>query len=166
MSAIHNNEASNEVKGNQIIMSRLLNAPRELVWEVFTDPQHLANWWGPYGFTTTTHEMNVDEGKNWFLTMHGPDGTDYPNYITYTEVVKPERLVFKHTIGKNSKETHHTTIVTLKEEGAKTRLVFIVTLPDADRLEELVVSNGVVEGGKQTMARMEEYLINLQSVKK
>lgn len=166
MSAVHNNEATNEVVGNRIVMTRLLNAPRELVWEVFTDPKHLANWWGPFGFSITTHQQEVAVNKNWYLTMHGPDGTDYPNYITYTEVVKPERLVFKHTMDKDSEEIHHTTTVTLQQEGNKTRLTFEVSMPDAERLKELVVLHGVVEGGKQTMARMEEYLIKLQTVKR
>lgn len=164
MSAIHNNEATNEVIANEIIMSRLLNAPRELVWEVFTDPKHLANWWGPFGFTITTHNMEVKVGSQWRLTMHGPDGRDYPNKIIYEEVVKPERLVFRHSGDEDSEGVNHISTITFKEEGNKTRAHFKMTFPSLQTLQAVNAEYGAVEGGKQTMARLEQYLITLQSV--
>lgn len=166
MSAIHNNEATNEVTGNEIIMTRLLNAPRELVWEVFTNPEHLANWWGPFGFTITTHHKVTQVGEQWRLTMHGPDGTDYPNKIIYDEVTKPERLVFHHSGDADSMGVNHITTIELKEEGNKTRLLFKLTFPSLEKLEAVNAEYGAVEGGKQTTARLEQYLTNLQAVKK
>lgn len=164
MSAIHNNEAVNEVTGNEIIMSRLLNAPRELVWEVFTDPKHLANWWGPFGFTITTHHMEMAVGKNWHLTMHGPDGTNYPNLVVYSEVVKPEKLVFKNTLPDDPEKVFHVTTITFKEEGNKTRVRFVMSFPNLDELKAIDAEYGAVEGGMQTLSRMEEYLVKLQAV--
>jgi uncharacterized protein YndB with AHSA1/START domain len=76
-----------------IIGSRLLHAPRELVFSAFTDPRHLAQWWGPNGFTTTTHSFEFRPGGVWRFVMHGPDGRDYQNRITYDEIVRPERIV-------------------------------------------------------------------------
>src|SRR5258706_10882308 len=75
---------------------RVFDAPRELVWKVWTEPEHIGKWWGPNGFTTTTHKMEVKAGGVWRFVMHGPDGRDYQNKITFIEVVKPERLVYKH----------------------------------------------------------------------
>ena len=173
MSAIHNNEAINEVIANEIIMSRLLNAPRELVWEVFTDPKHLANWWGPFGFTITTHQKETKVDGQWRLTMHGPDGRDYPNKIIYEEVVKPERLVFRHSGDEDSEGVNHVTTIVFKEEGnlpagkaGKIRAYFKMTFPSLESLQEVNAEYGAVEGGKQTMARLEEYLTKLQSVGK
>ena len=57
------------------------------------DPKHVVQWWGPNGFTTTIQEMDFRRGGVWTLVMHGPDGTDYPNYSTFQEIVYPERIV-------------------------------------------------------------------------
>ncbi len=165
MSAIHNNEATNEVTGNEIIMTRLLNAPRELVWDVFTNPKHLANWWGPFGFTITTHSMELKVGSQWLLTMHGPDGTDYPNNIVYEEIVKPGRIIFRHVNDDYKIPVLHRTTITFTEEGTKTRLFFKMTFPNLESLNEVNAEYGAVEGGKQTNARLEEYLTKLQSVR-
>src|ERR1700733_10924709 len=80
----------------EIRISRLLNAPIELVWEVWTDPEHIKNWWGPNGFTNTITKMDVKPGGDWELVMHGPDGTNYPNKSVFKEVLKHQRLVFQH----------------------------------------------------------------------
>src|SRR3954471_663109 len=78
----------------EIVISRLFDAPRELVWAAWTDPQQVVQWWGPKGFTTTIHEMDVRPGGVMRHTMHGPDGTDYANKSVFKEVVKPERIVY------------------------------------------------------------------------
>jgi uncharacterized protein YndB with AHSA1/START domain len=77
-------------------MTRLFKAPRRLVFEAFTDPEHLKNWWGTRGFTTTTRSKELRPGAIWPLFMHDPDGRDYHNRIVYEEIVEPERLVFRH----------------------------------------------------------------------
>ena len=71
----------------EISISRLLNAPIDLVWEVWTDPEHIKNWWGPNGFTNTISTMDVKPEGEWDLTMHGPDGTDYKNKSIFKEIV-------------------------------------------------------------------------------
>ncbi|HMH34938.1 MAG TPA: SRPBCC domain-containing protein, partial [Puia sp.] len=82
-------------EGNQLIHTRLLNAPRELVWDVWTKPEHIKEWWGPNGFTLTHKSMDVQAGKQWKFIMHG-FGQDFDNKIEYLEVVKPSLLVYKH----------------------------------------------------------------------
>src|SRR5579871_258380 len=66
-----------------IIGSRVINAPRDLVWQVWTDPKHLGQWWGPDGFTTTTNSFDMRPGGMWRFVMHGPDGRDYENRVTF-----------------------------------------------------------------------------------
>src|SRR6478736_4449749 len=83
----------------ELRISRLLSAHKELVWEVFTNPDHIAKWWGPNGFTNTIQRMQVEPGGEWELVMHGPDGTDYQNKSIFREVVKPDRIVYEHITG-------------------------------------------------------------------
>src|SRR5882672_845748 len=88
--------ASATTTDHEVIVTRVYDAPRELVFDAFTDPKHISNWWGPWGFTTTTHSMDVRPDGEWRYTMHGPDGTDYPNLTVYREIKRPERLVYTH----------------------------------------------------------------------
>ena len=69
----------NSTKDRELLLTRVLNAPIELVWEVWTNPKHIAQWWGPNGFTNTITTMDMHPGGEWDLVMHGPDGTDYKN---------------------------------------------------------------------------------------
>src|ERR1700733_13079275 len=80
----------------EITSSRIFRAPRQLVYEMWTDPDHIQHWYGPSGFRDTIHEMDVRPGGAWRHTLHGPDGTDYENESVYREVVPLERLVFEH----------------------------------------------------------------------
>ena len=66
-------------KSNEIKITRIYDAPLEAVWDAWTDPEQVAQWWGPRGFTLTTHSKDLRPGGTWRYTMHGPDGTDYPN---------------------------------------------------------------------------------------
>jgi uncharacterized protein YndB with AHSA1/START domain len=77
----------------KIVITRLLEAPRELVWEAMANPDNVVHWWGPNGFTTTIKKMDIRPGGVWKQVMHGPDGTDYPNSSVFREIVKPERIV-------------------------------------------------------------------------
>ena len=86
----------------EIVLTRVFDAPREVVWKAWTDPQHIVKWWGPNGFTDTIETMAVRPGGTWKHVMHGPDGTDYANNSRYLEVVKPERLVYSLDGGKKN----------------------------------------------------------------
>src|SRR5438105_3911812 len=101
----------------EIAATRVFDAPREIVWKMWTDRDHIVNWWGPKGSTTTMHTMDVRPGGTWDFIMHGPDGRDYPNKNIYREIVKPERLVYDHISGP----PFHA-IVTFTEEGNKTKI--------------------------------------------
>lgn len=83
----NDNETDREIR-----ITKMLHAPVELVWEVWTNPEHIANWWGPKGFTNTIHIMDVAEGGEWRLTMHGPDGKNYPNKSIFLELFRIKKL--------------------------------------------------------------------------
>lgn len=150
-----------ETAEREIVITRLLDAPCERVFQAWTEPEDIAHWWGPNGFTTTIHEMAVKPGGVWRLTMHGPDGVDYPNQIEYTEVTPPERLVYVHR--GDSDHTFHVT-VTFEEEGGKTRLTLRSLFDTADERNLVVEKYDAIEGGKQTLERLAVHLASVQGV--
>jgi uncharacterized protein YndB with AHSA1/START domain len=139
-----------------IEFTRLIDAPRELVWEVWTDPKHIAQWWGPTGFSITHHAMAVKPGGRWDFVMHGPDGKDYDNVIVYHEVVRPERLVYSHGEPGDPDQFHVT--VTFVAEGRKTRLVMHSRFPSLAARDHVAREFHAVEGGNQTLDRLEGHL--------
>jgi len=135
---------------------RLLNAPRELVWKVWTEPEHIKHWWGPSGFTNSISKMEVKPGGEWEFVMHGPDGTDYKNKHIYKEVVKPERLVLEHVTAPKFLIT-----VTLEEQGNKTLLNWHGLFESAEQLEQVIKVFKADEGMKQNVDKLEAYLKNI-----
>src|SRR5258708_8463137 len=83
-------EAAHATADREIVISRVIGAPRELVFEAFTRVRHLSRWWGPEGFATKTRSFEFRVGGEWDFVMHGPDGTDYPEWITRRESVPPD----------------------------------------------------------------------------
>ncbi len=135
----------------EIIASRTLNAPRDLVIEMLSTPAHLTRWWGPVGFTTTTHEMDFREGGQWRFTMHGPDGTDWPNLIQYKSIT-PDQIEYDHG---DFEKVHFHVIIELTDEGEKTRMDFNLILPTAEARQQVVEEHGAVEGLASTINRLE-----------
>lgn len=143
----------------EIVVSRIFDAPRELVWEAWTDPRHVVHWWGPDGFTTTIEKMDVRPGGTWELVMHGPDGTDYPNRSLFTEVVKPERICFMHGGSrKGDPATQFEATWTFEALGDKTRLSIRMVFPSAAERERVIRDYGALEGAKQTLERLAGHL--------
>jgi uncharacterized protein YndB with AHSA1/START domain len=136
----------------EIIATRLLDAPPELVFQMWTDPRHVANWWGPKGFTNTIHEMDVRPGGVWRFIMHGPDGVDYPNEIVYIEVIKPHRLVYDHSAPR------FRVTATFEDDGGKTRLTVRMLFESAALRDKVDEKFRAVEGLNQTLERLEEHL--------
>lgn len=135
----------------EMIIRRIIRAPREIVFKAFTDPVHIGNWWGPRGFRTTTYSMDVRPGGEWRYMMHGPDGRDYPNWIRYREVTAPERLVYDHG-GERETPDFQTTIYFLEAADA-TEVVLRAVFPSAEACKE-TLRYGAVEGGLQTLERL------------
>jgi uncharacterized protein YndB with AHSA1/START domain len=136
----------------ELYIERVLRAPRELVWKVCTEPAHLVKWWGPDGFTNTVSVMDVRVGGKWNLTMHGPDGTDYPNEKVYRVVEKPGKLVFDHVSAP-----HHTTTIILEDLGKETRLCWHMLFESKEEFEVVVKTYKADEGLAQNIDKLERY---------
>ncbi len=143
----------------EIVVSRLLEAPRELVYEVWTKPEHVAQWWGPNGFTNTIHEMDVREGGTWRFIMHGPDGTDYNNRIVFTEVTPPDRLAYDHDDGEGNLAFKGE--VTFVEDAGKTLITMRSVFASPEVLKLMVEQVGALEGANQTLDRLVAYVNGL-----
>ena len=137
----------------EIIITRILNAPRELVFRVWTEPEHIKHWWGPSGFKNTISKMDFKPGGTWEFVMHGPDGTDYPNINEFIEIVRPERIVLKH-----GHDPVFFMTVTFEEEGDKTKLTICNKFISVEVRDKAVKQFGAGEGLKQNVDRMEDYI--------
>ena len=108
----------------EVTLTRVLDAPRNLVWGAWTEPEQLAKWWGPDQFSNPVCEIDARPGGRWLIHMKAPDGTVYPMTGTFTEVTKPERLVFKAFAEAldGTKYLESVTEVIFEEQGARTKL--------------------------------------------
>ena len=141
-----------------IIGTRVFEAPRELVFSAFSDPQHLAQWWGPDGFTTTTSAFEFKPGGVWRFVMHGPDGRDYQNRITFDEIVPPERIAYRHAGGDDVEPVQFKQALTFEDLGGKTRLTWHGVFPSAEERARVIKEYGADKGLAQTMARLAEFV--------
>ncbi len=153
------NDTGQILSDREIVVSRIVDAPRELVWEAWTDPGQIVKWWGPEGFTTTIEEMNVRPGGVWKHVMHGPDGVDYPNESIFTEVVKPERISFSHG-GRRQGDAGVRFEATWSFEnlGDKTGVTIRMVFPSVEDRDRVVKEYGAVEGAEQTLVRLDVLL--------
>ncbi len=145
--------------GREMIVSRVINAPREKVWRAFSEPGHLIHWWGPNGFTNTFHEFSFTEGGVWRFMMHGPDGTDYPNRVIFEEITPQSRVVYKHDDDDDGASGHAFRSTVNFEEvegGSKTKVTLNLVFETAEEREKSV-KFGAVEGGNQTLGRWDAY---------
>ncbi len=147
----------------EIVTTRVFDAPRERVYQAWTDPEQVVLWWGPNGFTNTNLEMDVRPGGIWRLTMHGRDGTDYPNKMVFIEVTPPSRLVYDHgDDGDGSGGFFHVT-VTFDEEDGKTRVRMQALFDTKAERNRVAEASGAVEGAKQHLNRLAEFLKRAQA---
>ena len=142
-----------------IITTRVIDAPRRLVWTAWTDPEHLAKWWGPDGFSTTTCAFTFRAGGVWRFVMHGPDGRDYENRISFDEIVEPERIRYHHGGGDDVERVQFRTTATFEEIGrGTTRLTLHAVFPSAEERDRVIREYGADSGALQTLARLADYV--------
>jgi uncharacterized protein YndB with AHSA1/START domain len=141
-----------------MVGTREFDAPRDLVFAAFTDPKHLAQWWGPNGFTTTTLSFDMRPGGVWRFVMHGPDGRDYQNRITYEEVVPAERIVYRLGGGDDVEPVQFRQSITFEDLGGRTRIVWRGDFPSAAERDRIIKEYGADTGLVQTLARLEQYV--------
>ena len=144
----------------EIVISRVIGAPRELVFEAFTRVRHLSRWWGPEGFTTTTRSFEFRVGGAWDFVMHGPDGTDYSEWITWTEIVPPERIALLHGESRDDPNAFES-VLTFEPAGEETRVVMRAVFPTKELREEAVEKYHAIEGGEQTLRNLAAYVAEL-----
>lgn len=152
--------SATDTAAREIVVEREFDAPRDLVWEAWTDPKQVDRWWGPRGFTTTTSAMDVRPGGVRRLTMVGPDGAQFPAKSVYKEVVRPERLVFSHSAdGGDADGVSFVATVTFDDlGGGRTKVTMRSLFPTVEMREMVVRQFNAIEGGKQTLARLGEHL--------
>ena len=143
-------------KPNELYLTRVFDAPLKLVWDAWTDPKQVGQWWGPRGFTLTTHSRDLRPGGKWIYTMHGPDGTDYPNFTTYHEVEKYARLVYDHGATETTPPLFRVTVNFAETQG-RTTMDMTMSLASAEAANE---TRKFIKGagGDATWDRLAEYL--------
>lgn len=144
-------------KPNEIHFTRIYQAPVALVWEAWTDPKKAAKWWGPRGFTITTHSKDLRAGGHWSYTMHGPDGTNYPNKTIYHEVVPQTRLVYDHG-GNDDQPPLFKVIVEFKDIGKKKTQMDMTMILSSEEAAKEMQKFIVQAGGYSTWDRLAEYI--------
>ena len=144
----------------EIVISRVINAPRELVFEAFTDVPHLSQWWGPEGFTTTTGAFEFSVGGEWVFVMHGPDGTDYQEWISWTEIAPPERIALLHGESRGDPNAFESAL-TFELDGAATRIEMRTVFPTRELRGEAVKKYRAIEGGQQTLSKLAAYVTEI-----
>jgi uncharacterized protein YndB with AHSA1/START domain len=144
----------------EIVIARVIAAPREVVFEAFTEVRHLSRWWGPEGFTTTTRAFEFRVGGAWDFVMHGPDGTDYQDWISWTEIVPPERIAMVHGESRDDPNAFES-VVTFTPDGASTRIEMRTVFPTRELRDEAVESYHAIEGGQQTLSHLADYVTEI-----
>src|SRR3954454_11558105 len=144
----------------EIVISRVISAPRELVFEAFTEVRHLSQWWGPEGFTTTTRAFEFRVDGVWDFVMQGPDGTDYQEWIAWTEIVPPERIALRHGESRDDPNAFES-VLTFTSDGAATRIEMRTVFPTKELHDEAVEKYHAVEGGQQTLNNLAAYVTGI-----
>jgi uncharacterized protein YndB with AHSA1/START domain len=146
-------------EGHELVLTRILDAPRELVFKAWTDPKIVAQWWGPHRFTNPVCELDARPGGAIRIHMRGPDGTVYPMTGTYQEIVEPERIVFTSAAldAAGNPMFEMLTTVTFADEGGKTKQILrtrvIKSTAEAPRYLA-----GMEAGWTQSLERLTAYL--------
>jgi uncharacterized protein YndB with AHSA1/START domain len=142
----------------EIVLTRVYDAPRDLVFRAWTEKEALLSWFGPKDFTTTTHEIDVRVGGRWRFEFRGPDGKRYDNRIEFLEIKAPERLVFDHGSDKDDDPARFHVTITFDEQSNKKTVVTLRQLHPSKAQRDAGIGFGAVEIGYSTLDKLAEYL--------
>lgn len=148
-------ESKNDIAAREIVNTRFFDVSREVLFNAWADPALLAQWWGPQGFTNTFHEFDFKPGGTWKFTMHSPEGADFLNTCIFEEIVKSERIVFKHLLPVH---VFHL-IATFENAGSKTKLIFrqvFETVEECERIKKFVT-----EANEQNLDRLQKVVFKI-----
>jgi len=145
-----------------LTITRTLNAPRALVWKMFSDPYHLAQWWGPEGYSNRVEKLDFRSGGSWRHVMIGPDGRELPTDNVILEVTEPERIVYRNApadpnIFGDNPPPAFTKTLTFEDDGDKTILKLVCTF-DTEAHREAVIRRGFVLGTNESFDKLEAHL--------
>jgi len=141
-----------------IIGTREFDAPRALVFSAWTDPKHLAQWWEPFGFTTTTSSFDFRPGGVWRFVMHGPHARDYQNRITFEEIVPPQRIVYRHGGCGDVEPVQFRQTVIFEDLGGRTRITWRGEFPSSAERDRVINEYRADKGLAETLSRLGDYV--------
>ncbi|ASS48477.1 MAG: polyketide cyclase [Candidatus Fluviicola riflensis] len=142
-------------ENHAIRITGTFNVPLQLMWEVWTDPEHLMHWWGPNGFTMTINTMDFNEGGEWNLTLQNLDGTDFPHRSVFKEIIPFRKIVFEHF------NPHFTTTILFEFKDEETWLDWTMVFDTAEMRESVIKEHKTDEGQEQAIDKLEKYLAKL-----
>ena len=168
------NNAEVELQDRELVITRVFDAPRELVFKVWTDPKHVKNWWGPKPFTNPVCEIDLQPGGRFHYVMRSPDGMDFPMKGTFIEIVKDDKLVYsddlfeqkdfwKMMIGDKVNSDidfnilQNTVTVTFADEGGKTKLTLITRFA-SNEVRDAMAAMQMAEGWTQSLQKFADEL--------
>jgi uncharacterized protein YndB with AHSA1/START domain len=152
--------AESAAADREIVISRVIDAPRELVFEAFTEVRHLSRWWGPEGFTTTTRSFEFREGGEWCFVLHGPDGTDYSEWIRWLRISPPERIALLHGESRDDPNAFES-VLTFEPDSSATRIEMRTVFPTEELRDQAVEKYHAIEGGQQTLSHLADYVTEI-----
>ena len=144
---------NNTTADRELLITRTLDAPVALVWEVWTDPEHIANWWGPNGFTNTIQLMDLKPGGKWDLVMHGPDGKNYNNSSVFKEIIPYKKIVYEHI-----SNPHFVATILFEDQGEQTKLSWHMLFDTAEQFMGVVKTYKADKGLEQNVEKLQHYL--------
>ncbi|MCI0415876.1 SRPBCC family protein [bacterium] len=144
-------------EGREITGERIFDAPRQLVWKLWTDPDLIPQWWGPKKYKTTVEKMDFRPGGVWRFIQQEPNGNEYAFSGEYREIVPPERLVYTFNFEPIGPGHELIEVVTFEEINGKTKMTNKAIYKTIEDLEGMLRS-GMEEGAMETMARFDELL--------
>ena len=127
--------------------------PIEEIWDLWTRPEHLENWWGPDGFTSKIHHFDFEEEGEWKMTLHGPDGINFPNKSIFKEIIPLKKIVFEHFY------PHFMTTVIFELQGENTQIEWTMLFNTIELRDTIVKVHKADEGQKQNIEKLEKYLM-------
>lgn len=144
----------------EIVICRVIGAPRALVFEAWTQERHLSRWFGPSGYVTKSSAFDFRVGGHWRFEMHAPDGTVYPNYIEFSAIQPGQRLEFRHGAQPNDPGMFRVLVCFDEQSDGKTVVTLRQLHPSRER-RAAGIGFGAVELGLQTLDKLGAYAAEL-----
>lgn len=148
---------ASDTADREIVVSRIIEGPRRLVFAAFTNAAHLAKWCAPKGGEITTHAFDFRPGGMWDATIHGPDGSAYPNHWQWQEIVPPERIVWLYGSGRDDSNAVPTTL-TLVERGDVTEVTLRIRFASKEERDQRVAKYAAAQGARHTLDQLAAYV--------